>query len=939
MTLNLLARASIANSRTYSEALYPRQIYGTLAFMTSKSTDMVLRTKLHAPPTPVDMVQRDYLLERLEAGRERPLTLVSAPAGYGKSVLITNWLERCDWVSTWLSLDNDDGDLRQFLIYLVAAVRKVFPNACEQTLSHAEAVELPALKTVATVLSNELDVLDQPFILVLDDYHRIDVMAPVNELLDRLLSHPPIPLHLVIVTRIDPALPLERLRALGQITDIRMLDLRFDKADTAALLEKTLRAIPGDAALRNLEYELEGWVVGLRLVVIAMSHSAATDELFECFGDGTRDIQQYLVNEVVTRLPESLHNWLLKTSILDRFCAPLCDAVCAETDATGDARPDSNEFLKTAFNANLFLIPLDTNSEWFRYHHLFQNLIQRELMNQLSRGEIAALHLRASEWFEAENLIDESLHHALAAEDLERAVAVVERQARPVRNEGKWYKVSKWLSWLPDEAIQKRPELLISQAWIHYYHLDFSPIAVLLDRIDDLMDGDVKNYTLSGEVAVFHSFFELFSNYNSSQSLKYVEHALDRIPLTESESRAQAEILFAIAGQSEGQKDRVIAAETAWLEDYPLHPLRKNSLLWSLFYVHYLSGDLQGARQYCRTGQEVARTHGINNFLAWHQYFEALLHLQWGELDLAIVLLEQAVKQKYYHYPRAAVDAQIALTLAYQLRGQSAQASTTLHKLEEFVDDLGPSFLVFAESCMARLALMQNKPESAVRWLKTSSPGSVEMMVGWLEIPAVTRCRVLIAEGSADSLREAKQKLQDYAEMNESNFNTNQNVGILALQALANAKQSNDEEALAVLGRAITLARPGGFLFPFLELGQPMAALLGRLAEQQGHTAFLCSLLDAFQIPRASLASITVKKMPAYAAWSGEPLTKRESAILAMLVQRLQNKEIAARLFVSPETVKSHLKHLYQKLGVHNRREAAAIADQSIVPNAKLSKV
>ena len=354
--------------------------------------------------------------------------------------------------------------------------------------------------------------------------------------------------------------------------------------------------------------------------------------------------------------------------------------------------------------------------------------------------------------------------------------------------------------------------------------------------------------------------------------------------------------------------------------------MRETSLLWGLFYVHYVSGDLRGAEQYCITGQEVCRLHGINNMLAWHQYFEALLHLQRGQYDAAIVLLEKAVTQKYYQYTRAAVDAQIALTLAYQADGQSEQAAATLRTLGEFVNYLGPAFSVLADSCAARLALMQNRPESAIRWLETSPADSPEMMICWLEIPAVTRCRVMIAQGSSARLTEAEQQLGKYAEFNQACHNTCQLIGILALRALALQKLGQEKAALTVLQEAVVLAEAGGWIYPFVELGQPMAKLLERLAVQTGVTDYAHLVLDKFTTHNALPASAAAgqpRSISGSATWLVEPLTKRELDIPKLLAQRLQNKEIAAHLFVSPETIKSHLKNLYQKLGVNNRREAA----------------
>ncbi|MGB5299051.1 MAG: response regulator, partial [Thiogranum sp.] len=352
------------------------------------SAPQVLRTKLYPPTFPADMVPRTDLLERLEAGKTRPLALVSAPAGYGKSLLVGSWLESCGWASAWLSLDEGDGDLRQFLSGLVDAVQTRFPAACASSRRLTEAHELPSVKTLSTALSNDLDALPEPLVLALDDYHRIDGGSPVNELLQRLLALPPIPLHLVIATRRDPPLPLARLRAMGQITEIRMSDLRFGPSETRALLAQSAGFSPGDRALANLDRELEGWVVGLRLVSLAVRESEDPDGFLVGLHGGVQQTEEYLVQEVIGRQPPRLRDWLLRSAILDRFCPSLCDAVCAGGDnretgeeSTGDKAArgegaafgtdgafDGARFTQALKAGNLFTIALDAQERWFRFH-------------------------------------------------------------------------------------------------------------------------------------------------------------------------------------------------------------------------------------------------------------------------------------------------------------------------------------------------------------------------------------------------------------------------------------------------------------------------------------------------------------------------------------------------------------------------------------------
>jgi ATP/maltotriose-dependent transcriptional regulator MalT/ActR/RegA family two-component response regulator len=375
----------------------------------------ILQTKLYRPAAPLDLVIRTRLLERLTARRERPLTLISAPAGYGKSILISNWLESSDCPGAWLSLDECDSDLRQFVNYFVTAVQSVFAHACEKTRGLIGAQQLPSLRTLAGNLANELDAIGQPFILVLDDYHRIDAGSPVNELLQLLLEHPPIPLHLVILTRRDPPLELLSLRARNQITEIRMQDLCFTLPESRELLEKVADFTATDEALANLQQELEGWVVGLQLVSLTLRCTQDPNQLLNDLHGGLTQAREYLIQEVLAAQSPEIREWLLKTAILERLCASLCDAVCA--GETGDDEPefDGGKFVSEVFDSNLFIIPLDVQGEWLRYHHLFQHLLRLELERRMAPDEIAELHVRASKWFENRSLIEEAIQYAMEA--------------------------------------------------------------------------------------------------------------------------------------------------------------------------------------------------------------------------------------------------------------------------------------------------------------------------------------------------------------------------------------------------------------------------------------------------------------------------------------------------------------------------------------------
>jgi len=351
--------------------------------MTSAVAQGILSTKIYRPPLQPDLVRRPELLRRLDEGRSRPLTLVSAPAGYGKSALVSNWLEESDWASVWVSLDEGDSDLQRFLGYATAAIRERFPETLETTRDLSQTTQFPSTESVAAIVANEVNAIDRPFFLVLDDYNRIHAGSPVHDLLRILLYHPPIPLHLVMLTRRDPPLPLGRLRGLGQVTEVRMQELRFSASETGELLEQAAHIRASADAVANIDRELEGWAAGLRLMTLALERAPDPATFLAGFRGGTQQMQEYLVSEVLAGLPSTLRAWLLRSALLDRFCAPLCEALSGDLNGEEGQALSGASFMDQLQRANLFLVPLDGYGRWLRFHHLFQTLLQAEARRQL----------------------------------------------------------------------------------------------------------------------------------------------------------------------------------------------------------------------------------------------------------------------------------------------------------------------------------------------------------------------------------------------------------------------------------------------------------------------------------------------------------------------------------------------------------------------------
>ena len=408
-----------------------------------------------------DLVHRPRLKEALDNGLDRPLILVAAPAGFGKSTLVSAWLETCDLPHAWISLDEADNDLGVFLAYVLAAVQTLFPDALPETRAFLTGISLPAVGVIARSLINELDGLEREVILVLDDYHVIREQA-VHDLLNVLLQHPPQGLHLVIATRQDPSLPLGVLRARNQVAEIRGHDLRFSLAEIAAFVERTLGAPFTDDALVVLADKTEGWAAGLRFATLTLRYGGDIDSHLAGLHSENRYVTDYLMREVLSQMPPAMRRFLLKTSILDQVCNSLGEALIGPDDP--ECQPQ--EFLVWLVQAAMFTVALDTRGKWYRYHHLFRDLLRDQLARQVNAGEIATLHARASAWFARHGSLEEALQHALLGHDTPAAVRLLAEQRHALMDSEQWQLLERCLRMFPAETVADYPDLLLTNAWL-----------------------------------------------------------------------------------------------------------------------------------------------------------------------------------------------------------------------------------------------------------------------------------------------------------------------------------------------------------------------------------------------------------------------------------------------------------------------------------------
>jgi LuxR family maltose regulon positive regulatory protein len=883
-----------------------------------KAYSSLAQGKLYRPILPVDMVSRPQLTEWLDARVKIPVTLVSAPAGYGKSTLISSWLDHCNYPHTWLTLDAGDNDLAGFLTYFLEAIRVIFPEAGKNTQALLTASSQTPIKELAISLVNDINQLDEFFILVLDDFEVIQEYR-IHDFLHEFLLHPPRCFHLVLCTRVDPLLPILKLRAKSQLTEIRAQDLRFSLEESYSFLQKMLGEHINLATAKTMDEQSEGWVTGLRLGALALRHRVGKGSIEVSPTVNNKYVLDYLMSEILENQEQIFSEALLKTSILARFNTELCQAVCA-----GRSGLKGDIFLEWLLASNLFVISLDDQNHWVRYHNLFREFLEEELVHRYDQSEICTLHIQASAWFAGQGMIDEALHHALVGGDLSTAVQVVEQHAQKLLSEDKWPILEKWLAKLPDEIVQQRPALLIAKAWVLNFQGAFWALSQILQSIDTIFEEDPQDQSLAGEIDLFKAIL-LFWDTQIEPSLDLFRRALKRIPPQHLGARNSAEIHLALANQMTGQGKLVVREYQQMIFQETSEGTRKARLLGSLAFVHLLLGELNRADDVARQLVDMAGRTDNFYIAAWSSYLRGYVHYQWNDLEAASHHFSQALTNRFFLDQNSPIDCYAGLIFSYQAMGQFDQARETLHSLLEFAQNSNnPHFITLAHSVQARLLILQGDLELAIHWLKSADISTdTHPMAFWLEIPRITRCRVLIAEGSDESISAAIEGLREHLKLSQATHNTSQMIPILVLQALVYQKQSQTDKALAALALAITLAEPGGWIRPFVEPGTEMVQLLTKLVDRQGTTKYLSQLLAAFEPDQpVELPKPAAQPAPVWI----ESLTSREFETLELLEKRYTNKEIAAELHITVGTVQQHLNHIYAKLDVQGRRQAIAKA-------------
>ncbi len=878
----------------------------------------LLATKLCIPPHRSKIVLRSRLIERLNEGVQRKLTLISAPAGFGKTTLVSEWVAGGDWKVAWVSQDEGDNDPARFLSYIVAAMQTIEANIGAGISGALQNPQLPSIELLLTSLLNEIAAIPVSFILVLDDYHLID-SQPVDQAIAFLLDHLPSQMHLVIASREDPSLPLARYRARGQLTELRAADLRFTPAEAAEFLNRVMGLNLSAENIAALETRTEGWIAGLQLAALSMQGHQDTASFIRSFTGSHHFVLDYLIEEVLGQQPERVHTFLLRTSILDRLCGALCDAVLGDAFGTGQ---ETLEYLE---RANLFIVPLDQERRWYRYHHLFGDLLRQRLGTP---RDISEYHLRASQWYETNGNSAEAFHHALSAMDFERAARLAEA-AYPGAD--KFFQSAAWLArvkQLPEAVVRSRPELCFQAGRAYSGAGDPQTSEVHLRNAERALadtPGQAGFAILPGNIALSRAYNAQIQGY-LTDTVKYAELALQLIPEDDVYRRAQAVITLEITHWASGALESSLHAIQAWMAD--MHKMGNPVFVIAGAFAEadllVVLGRLSEAIRAYQQALKLAAEHGAEaqQITAHHHLGLALIYHELGDSESTAV-----------HMQTAADLGQRTTLVDWLYRWKLAQArfkesagewDAALELLNEakrnYVKNLIPITRP-VEALKAQIYLKQGRLDKALEWAKERGSLTTDEISYLDEFDLLTLVRIRLAEGSFTGLDDLLKRLRNLA---QAQSRMGSLLEILLTEALAHQAQGQTPQALAALERALTLAKPEGYLRTFVDEGEAMRMLISdfRLTmDRHPHPLLVYTdkLLAAFGSP-SDFQLTSPQSLPP------DSLTPRELEILRLVAQGFSNTEISQRLYLALSTVKGHNLRIFAKLQVQNRTEAVARA-------------
>ena len=896
----------------------------------------ILKTKLYVPKLRSKVVVRSKLIDQLNKNVDYKLTLISAPTGFGKSTLISEWASNSTYPFAWISLEEKDNDLIRFLSYFIAALQTIKKDICQGILEMFHSVEAIGFDSLLTAIINEIEAVSTSFVLVLDDYHLID-NPEINNILGFLLNHLPSNMHLVVITREEPLLPLATLRSKNQLTEIRTLDLRFTHSESVIFLNQVMGIKLSDKDIKLLESRTEGWIAGLQLAAISLQKQKDIPEFIKSFSGSHNFIMDYLIEEVFSQLSDEIKSFLLQTSILDCLSGPLCDAVIL------DSRESGQQTLDYLQNRNMFIVPLDNERKWYRYHHLFLDLLRQKVINEYPLGmcngseNVSELNTRASLWFENNGLINEAVHHAFSGKDFERAATLIEMSWSDMDQN---LQSGIWLSWvkrIPDELIQLRPILCVGYAWALLDSGKFEDCETRLNDAEkcinllstnkvqqtellNIVVVDEEQYKiLPATIAAARGYLALVRG-EVKAAIDYTKNALTLFPKGEYYNKGVLYTMLGLAQWTNGEIEDAFNTITSGTKNITME-----------FMVAVVLAELsieQGKLHQASMIYEKALHDSIDKKSLYQiplaSFYVGLgnIELLKSNLDEVEVLLQESMKYaKKGVLPNWQYKWCLLKARNQESKGDFSSALESYNKSERYYfDDPLPDVCPLS-ALKVRVFLKQGKIHTAKEWVKKQHL-SIDDELSYLnEFEHITLVRVLIAEfryfNDNKALSDAKQFIKRLLIEATRGKRTGNIIELYILQALVDDYNDESEQAIGSLKSALKLSETEEYIQIFIDEGMQLYQLLSNVKISNAYSDYYLKLINTFEKTMILNESNSKKSQIDI-----EPLTKREYDVLLLIAQGLSNREISDKLFLALSTVKNYNQNLFEKLEVKNRTEA-----------------
>ncbi len=881
----------------------------------------LVATKLRIPPRPRYEVARSRLVRQLEDGvPHHQLTLICAPAGYGKTTLLTQWAHETDLPLSWLQLDPEDSELGRFFRYLLAGWARQQPEVLESSLATLLSGMMPDRDALLSAFLNTANEIPDQLIFVLDDYQVIDDPV-IHESLDYLIDHLPPPCHVVLASRAEPPISLARHRARGKLLEIGVDDLQFTYSEMRTFFVSSMHLEMPEAELDLLLQRLEGWIAGLHLAALTYRRnpSARAEEI----GGRHRFIADYLVDDVLTGLPGDLRDFMLRTSVLQELCAPLCAAV------TGLSTGESQTMLNTIERNGLFVRALDENREWFGYHRLFGDVLREELARQFPE-EVDTLHRSAARWYLSSDLPDPAFQHAVDGQDIELVNEIFGRYLDVKLFGGEFAVLRRWLDLLPAEWIKEHPGLGLADASLMLFSGAFDDVGRRLDAIEEVLGQEPESTSRArlAQVTAMRCFIACFQG-DLPRAEQYADQALRDLPDDDLTYRPG---VYGALGDTYRANGLWREAHESYLKllefsHAPGFQVQSVHLYGALADLNLRQGLLREASSYWEKALEVIRNPELWGRLplavvGWVHIRMAEVFYEWNDMEQARAHLVPGIERAELSGDVRSLIAGNIIAARLELTGNDPDAASDYLERARALLEQSPmhEWLSRFERLQLELWLARDRLRTAVDWSDAMMKGGSWQSRPESESARLAVARALVMRGDAPALERAMEIVDELTNAARSDGRLAIEIEALAIRAMAHWSKGNRVEAMKSLERALRLAEPEGYIRLFADLGRPMLRLIQEARARKTMPDYVSRLLQAFDGGLSGKPGVSISLT--------EPLTSREIEILRLLAAGLTNSEIAGHLYISPQTVKKHTGNIYSKLGVRSRTEAVFTASK-----------